>query len=273
VSLKVADSYHPPHSPAKRRPVSIFTESARLRLLKFIARIDWKYYEKAVFITLTYPDDKVLRRSFQRNKDRYLFWRYLETYLGRDACGLWRLEWKQRKSGKYRGIVLPHFHLLAFGVSWVPKEEVRRWWRTILNHEGNLSTHVRGYDSGENAAIYAAKYAAKNELLNTLDYHAQLNIEGRSYGYFRKAKIPLCKKLVLDGLRDGEIKYLMRAAAERLPWVDPRGVEGFTLLGAYATQVAENLQKISLDMGMAGCENIPQQRGTQAAERECHVAR
>lgn len=247
LTLKIKDNLPGRATGKTRSNIGKFTDSSRLRLLKFIARIDWTQVMNAVFITLTYPDDKVIRTSRQRNTDRYLFWRYLEKRLARKIPGLWRLEWKARQSGKHRGIILPHFHLLAFNVANVPHKVIREWWRTILGHEGPLATDIRGYTNAEKAAVYAAKYASKGEELPSLDYGAYLNICGRSYGYLRKGLIPLADKIVVNDLSDREIRYLMRAASERLEWVRPGTVEGFSLLGEYAVDVAKNLFRISLD--------------------------
>jgi hypothetical protein len=47
---------------------------------------------------------------------------YLDVWLKRlrrvvpDACGFWRIEWKARKSGLYEGKLVPHFHLMIWGI-------------------------------------------------------------------------------------------------------------------------------------------------------------
>lgn len=224
-----------------------FSESSRLRMLKFIATVEWGKIPNAVFITLTYPDERAIRTHWDRNKDRALFWRYMEKHLGRHVSGLWRIEWKERKSGKNRGKVLPHIHLLVFGVKYVPKEKVREWWRRILSVEGPLATHVRGYDQGEHAAIYVAKYVGKKDGSPTLDYHSYLNSTGRHWGYLRRGLIPLAERVVLHHLTEREIAFLNRAAAEKLPWIKPGTPTSFSLLGDYAVDVQKNLFRIGID--------------------------
>jgi len=71
------------------------------------------------FVTMTLPDD-----VFDDNCSTFAKTAkgYLDTFLKRlarvcpDAAGFWRIEWQTRKSGKYEGKLVPHFHLLVWGL-------------------------------------------------------------------------------------------------------------------------------------------------------------
>ena len=67
-----------------------------------------------LFVTLTFPDE--FPQDFE------LFKRHLDTFGQRllrqwpSASIVWKLEFKERQSGKNRGKVAPHYHLFVYGV-------------------------------------------------------------------------------------------------------------------------------------------------------------
>jgi hypothetical protein len=71
------------------------------------------------FVTLTFPDDCFQDSVSAFGKTAKL---HLDVLLKRmrracpSACGIWRMEWKARKSGLYEGKLFPHFHLLVWGL-------------------------------------------------------------------------------------------------------------------------------------------------------------
>ena len=71
------------------------------------------------FVTATLPDD-VFNDSVQEFAKLAKHW--LDNFLKRlrracpTACGFWRIEWQSRKSGRYEGRLVPHFHLLVWGL-------------------------------------------------------------------------------------------------------------------------------------------------------------
>jgi len=68
------------------------------------------------FVTLTYPDEFPLYREDYK--------RHLETFFDRlqrrwpGASVVWKLEFKERKSGQNQGKIAPHYHLFVYGVPW-----------------------------------------------------------------------------------------------------------------------------------------------------------
>src|SRR6266496_5838487 len=96
--------------PGKRAQVGVFTPSARFRMLKLVAQVNWSNVGNALFISLTYPDSRSRKNAYERNMDRHRFFRSMENYLGREVGSLWRVEWKRRLSGKRKGKWECHFH-------------------------------------------------------------------------------------------------------------------------------------------------------------------
>jgi hypothetical protein len=71
------------------------------------------------FVTLTLPDDCFDDSVSSFAKTAKLHLDVLLKRLHRacpSACGFWRIEWKARKSGEHEGKLVPHFHLLVWGL-------------------------------------------------------------------------------------------------------------------------------------------------------------
>lgn len=217
-----------------RGQIREFSRASRLRLLKFFATVAWGKIPMTLFITLTYPDSCDWSDANERRKHKYLFHRYMEKHLGRKVSGVWRLEWKVRRSGANKGMFVPHFHLLVFGVGFIQWKRIRHWWRKVLGWEGKIATDVQGCKSGKKASIYVSKYVAKMPVDDSLDNGAYRNKPGRAWGYFRKALIPRETALILNGLNGDEIEWLCGRANEVLAWRLPDDENGFVVLGDMA---------------------------------------
>jgi hypothetical protein len=159
-------------------------------MLKCIARIDWGRVPYGVFITLTYPDDHESPDHNLRTYHRSRFLRELEHHLGREVSVLWRSEFQKRKSGKRKGQIRPHFHLMCLGVRFVAADAVRRWWRGILDCQGPLATDVRGVSGAEGCGRYLAKYISKTSSLDNAAYLNNRWMVGRSWGLTRQSLVP-----------------------------------------------------------------------------------
>lgn len=233
----------------KGRFVSKFSRQARLRLLKMVASMDWSSIDCGLFITLTYPPGRVAFNVDTRNKQRFLFHRYMEKHLDREIPLLWRIEWKRRKSGADAGTIVPHFHFLAPGVKWIPKELIRQWWRTIIGHEGHLSTDVQPLMNAKHQALYVSKYCAKMPDDHTLDNVPNLNIRGRHYGFHRRSRIPMAARVTFRDISPGLVAELRATAASVLPSYDCRFDSGFTLLGGRAKKILDRVRQLALAEG------------------------
>ena len=91
-----------------------FTPAARRRMLQMMAKVE----QSAVpfFVTLTYPDEFPLYRQDYKA--------HLEAFCDRmerrwpGMAAIWKLEFKERESGKNKGRIAPHYHLFVYGVPW-----------------------------------------------------------------------------------------------------------------------------------------------------------
>jgi hypothetical protein len=229
-----------------RGVVDGFSAAARLRLLKRIATINWSEIPMSIFLTLTYPDECAERTYKQRGQDRFMFMRHIEKHLGRKVCGVWRVEWLPRRSGTLKGMILPHYHILLFGVSFVHYREINRWWKCVLHHDGYVRTEVKLARSPQMAGMYVAKYMSKKTERASLVNGAYLNNPGRHYGYHRASMIPRHLEDWLDNPTDQQVAELTRFANEVLPWLNKHHTGSWTLLGTYADRAREIMRKIGL---------------------------
>lgn len=238
-SRAVAPRFH-------RGIIKEFSRASRLRLLKFIATVAWGKIPMTLFITLTYPDGVTWDDAEIRRKQKYLFHRYIEKHLGRRVAGIWRLEWKVRQSGANRGMFVPHFHLLLFGVGFLHHKLIRQWWRNVLGAKGPLATDVQGIRSAKRASIYVSKYVAKLPDASSLDNGAYRNNPGRAWGYFRRRDIPRETRIIVDNLNGDEIDWLVMRANEIQSWRLPGDDQGFVVLGEMAEFIFYEFQSIRL---------------------------
>jgi len=200
-------------------------------MLKTIAKIDWSRVPYGVFVTLTYPDDLWVRDYHQRTIDRSRWIRDIEKHLDREVSILWRIEWQKRKSGKRKGQIAPHLHLMLLGVRFVAADVVRQCWRGVLLAVGPLATDVRGITGKEGCGRYLAKYISKAASLDNAAYLNRPWMAGRNWGLTRPALVPWA-----DVEHDREIseeEYHAAVAAYLETTSNPLAAasESFTVLG------------------------------------------
>ena len=233
--------------PGKRKQVSEFTKSARLRMLKSVAKVDWSRVGRSLFITLTYPDDKCDRRPCDRNRDKYLFTRSMENYLGRKVGVLWRIEWVPRKSGSRIGSMECHVHLIVFDCRFLPIENVRCWWRSALRAVGPIVVWIDKIEGGRDVGKYIAKYCGKiSEGNRSLVYASYLNT-GRHWGIQRRGLIPWCERTVTRLTEKRHIRLAENAACMTFPYFTRDVQQGFSLFGKNAVKVIAEICRTDLD--------------------------
>lgn len=262
LKVRHRQKYVCPRPYGKRKRITTFSRHSRLRQLKLVATVNWQEIPHSLFCTLTYPDEAVHCCQSKRNRERYLFMRYVEGYLGREVPIIWRVEWKPRQSGVNKGKHVPHIHLLILNAKWIPKETLRLWWRTILGVKKALCTHIKRIPSEEIASIYIAKYCAKTASTSTLEYLTYLNSTGRHWGVHRKPLLPLHAPIEFPSLPVDFVVWLQAVASGKLGYYDPMYDEGFTLLGEFAKQIGDKLLKKSLDIASYNRDNYGHQGGS-----------
>lgn len=215
----------------KRGLVNPFSRASRLRLLSYMHKIKpmTKGNFHATFITLTYGQNFPAPNLAKRHLDNFLKrlrrrWVY--------ASGFWRLEFQKRGA--------PHFHLILFGLPFLQKDTLARWWGDTIGREfwdtsrelpRTPFTRIEAINSHKQAARYVSKYVAKCDD-DGFNFLAYLTAEGefihpvtgeidgsigRWWGVFNSVWLPLdvVKTLVLKwGERD--VFYNLRRAAGRL---------------------------------------------------------
>lgn len=98
--------------PETRGEITEFSDAARRRMLDFMAKIDCSLIP--LFVTMTYPDSfPSYKETFKNHLDllgQRIRRRWPESFI------VWKLEFKERKSGENVGKIAPHYHLFVYGV-------------------------------------------------------------------------------------------------------------------------------------------------------------
>lgn len=222
----------------RRGSVNDFSAAARRRLLKLFATL--LVSEGAVFVTLTYPSD------FPSPK---LAKKHLRSFLERirrrcpRASAIWRLEFQKRGA--------PHFHLVMFGVPFIPKEEIQSMWGEIIDYK-QVFTRIEAIKSNRKLMGYVSKYVAKRDAcgsgFNHLAYlHGQEFVHpttgelsgsiGRWWGVFNRDDLPFASLIEMDISGSLEPFYKFRRYARRaFAGCSKRPEQGFFLLVGDAGQ-------------------------------------
>lgn len=233
----------------KRKEVNGFTPSARLRMLRTVAQINWDWCKDSLFITLTYPDKYLRATAHERNQDRHWFLRSMENYLGKKVGALWRLEWVPRKSGAKLGQWEAHVHMIVFGVRYIPYPEVNRAWRVALGADGYVRSDVKRIVGGRDVAKYVSKYCSKKAEASSLVNTTYLNAPGRHWGIHRRDLIPFGNRFVLAGLTSEEIHLIENAACATFKFFTRGTQQGFALFGRNGKRIGEEILCRRIDNG------------------------
>lgn len=149
-------------------PVSMFSRKSRKAMMTRLAQIR---DNASYFITLTYPG--LFDRTKEEIKRDIANLRRILEYHYPDHGAMWRLELKVRKSGESEGKLVPHYHILIFGLLAPDLREFRLLvataWTRIVTGECNgsefLRTQVQPINNYRHACAYVSKYASKEETL------------------------------------------------------------------------------------------------------------
>lgn len=231
------------HGPGNRRKITEFSSSSRNNMLRKMARI--RSLDDALFVTLTYPDEfpddpaewkrhlSVLRKRMMR---RFPY-----------AGVVWRMEKKPRLSGKNRGAIAPHFHLLVVG--WPGSHLIARaWFRAAWyaiahngdKHLGLAAVQVDPIKSRRHACYYVSKYMGKANQIERVNEVEGAIYTGRYWGTFGNLDMAvilviaasLDALVALKRLFRGWTKHRNRAVARRLSrYGKSQGVSIFGLGG------------------------------------------
>lgn len=185
-----------------RGTVTSFSDASRRRMMRLIATT--RRDERPLFVTLTYPD------KFPDDKVKWK--RDLDTFGKRfrrqfpDASFVWRIEFKSRRSGSSEGLVAPHYHLLAWGVSIVDFRAFgdSAWYSVVGSGDadhllaGVSSERVRKWGG---TMSYVSKYVAKLQ-----DFPE--GWAGRVWGVVGRENLPLGVSVTVSLLEKDGIKLI-----------------------------------------------------------------
>lgn len=227
---------------SKRGVVMRFSWRSRTRLMRMLNMVDGE--RLPVFVTLTYPDSysHALEPAQWKQDLRVFEERLKRRFPG--GCYVWRMETVDRKSGERIGEIMPHFHLLVYGVSrenlrkWVPTA----WYETVGTNDVkhlHAGTQVQPIMSRRGVMRYASKALGQvmtGELAKTLQ--AKGEGLGRWWGVaVRKVfKFYLSETNVVE-MTDGESVNVLRIF-RKLSKAFPRSYRSLTafLSGKFITE-------------------------------------
>lgn len=210
-------------------------------MLKMVAGIDWEDAGRCSFITLSYPDHYQGMHYRQMGIQRWMFWRHVEAFAGRNVAAIWRIEWKPRKTGQWIGQLMPHVHMITFREKYLQEDEVRTWWGKAIGWENYVDVDLEWMTSAKQVGMYVAKYVGKeSRTLGNASYLSKIP-PGRQWGKLRAEAFPMAESRV-GRFRDSNKTDWNRAKAlEGRPRINEWGNESFTLLGPMAWIIGESI--------------------------------
>lgn len=170
---------HPRHG--KRAAISQFTAKSRKALLCLMASLVIDPEKLPLFITLTYPRQWPVEPDIWK-KHLDLFGQWIR-YHHPGSSIIWKLEPQERGA--------PHFHLMVFGISFLPAKQVAQRWFEIVGsgdpRHRSAGTEVRRVSSINGVMRYASKnYMGK-------ECHAFGIKVGRFWGVIGRNLLPVSK--------------------------------------------------------------------------------
>lgn len=179
----------------KKGKIIEFSKKSRLNMIKNLAMMKNR---PEFWFDLTYADDAMAclthnERKIKSSEDL----RRLKIWMGREGIniqGMWKREWKRRKSGILMGIAITHLHNFI----WIENTDrseyqliyfrIAKKWLDITGTEGKYRDHAekviyhknsfRFIESQKQMVKYASKYGTKDE-----EFIEEDGI-GRSWGFY-----------------------------------------------------------------------------------------
>jgi hypothetical protein len=235
-------------NPPVRQECKGFSPASRLRLFKLTNRLDFAVAGRCSFVTATWRDEVGCPTYREVTRARSLFQRNVEGLAGKKLAALWRVEWKQRKSGGLRGQLMPHVHLIYFDIPYVPLLDVSRAWARAIGWNGRVSLRIEEIGNLRKCLNYVSKYIAKLPEIGNLDIASYLDQtgKGRSWGTLRKNKLPLSEAVVVR-VAPGPLVEAIRSLATRAYGKTPQDKDkGFCVFGSIAEEVRQLIAEFIL---------------------------
>jgi len=189
-----------------RGKIKGFSPQSRRRMLHLLNQVPKKAHQGALWVDLTYPGDYPSQQASKQHLDAFGK-RLLRKFP--KASVVWRLELQKRGA--------PHYHLLVYGIPFLPKRWLSRVWYEIVG-SGDVrhlavGTRVGRVRSFRQAIGYASKYIAKCE-------PDQAGTEGRVWGVLGRKNFRI--HLFTFRLSLGRFWSIKRTIRARISKTSPR---------------------------------------------------
>lgn len=224
--------------------IKTFSRKSRLKLMKLIHKIDLSYVNQWKFLTLTFPDTYCSLPYRERTNCRSHFMLEVERFVGRAIPNIWRCEWKDRQTGQWVGHAMPHYHILAYKLPYIPGKWISNTWARVIEYEGEVDTDIRAVRKKNGVLRYLAKYVSKAVSLDLVPYLNKTAMLGRAWGICRKELFPWYAPEILENLPEEIIAELYRFAESILSQESLEYKTGFTLFGDACRYEVERILRI-----------------------------
>ena len=157
IELQSRSPFKASRTRGNRRAITKFTKKSRSALRIVFNKLRDDHRKRCLFITLTYHENMVNGR--QAKTDLHTFDKALTRAYGTNGY-IWKMEPQKRGS--------IHFHLLVFGVKFIPYDWIADTWARIVARGGEIDeeqrkagTSIQLAESGKAARHYLEKYIGK----------------------------------------------------------------------------------------------------------------
>ena len=179
--------------PSKRGIITKVSRGSANRLKQFLASI----LDLGLWIDFTFPDDVMVGKTLAERRDfANECLKKLKRFIHKQGLKeIWKKEFTDRKSGKLKGMYIPHYHIALAGLS--PKQEkdwqltcimiLTKWIEIIGTDDDNalvVACHRKSFRKIHNsrqAIAYIGKYFSKTNEIENED--GEVISIGRAWGY------------------------------------------------------------------------------------------
>lgn len=209
----------------KHPRIGTFSQKSRMRLLRHTARL--RADASGLFLTVTYRGNMLDHKKAKGHLELLLLWlkrRYQE------AAFLWRMEYQKR------GAI--HFHIIAFGVQFIPIEILTAYWQKMTGDQSYPD--ISSISSRRKVVGYVSKYIAKMEQVENQAAGGAVSgfinlpnsdiFVGRFWGIANRKALPLAERMYIQfSSADDRLFNTMRRYARRRWSRLSNRWQGFTL--------------------------------------------
>jgi len=248
VHLHLPTEFKPHTWEHKRKGIGGFSPQSRLRMLKWSATVDWGKIPKALFVTLSYPDEFATATRTERSAHLDALIKRLDRHFKTQEGVIYRWEWKPRLTGEFVGRVSPHLHLLLLNKRYLLWYDLMAWWMEIIGEKTYANVDVRKANKRDMAARYMTKYLSKMGELGVLGIDTYAAVDGKHWGTRRHPAIPRCKETIWRGISQEQTWIFIRAAARAMAHFDWQYPTSFSLFGQEGLKAVKLFMKTNVDI-------------------------